>query len=146
MATLKFDEPDGATPLEPEELEQLIPDYISTRGELNQLEQANIAQASVWIGKQNLDDLLTATFISNLHKKMFDHVWKWAGKNRNTNKNIGVSKEHINNDLGKLLGDVKYWLEHKTFTMDEIAARFHHKPVQIQIFPNGNGRHARCYR
>jgi fido (protein-threonine AMPylation protein) len=27
--------------------------------------------------------------------------------------------------------------------MDEIAARFHHRLVQIHPFPNGNGRHAR---
>ena len=26
---------------------------------------------------------------------------------------------------------------------DEIAARFHHRLVQIHGFPNGNGRHAR---
>jgi hypothetical protein len=30
--------PAGATPLEPEELEGLIPDYITTQGELNELE------------------------------------------------------------------------------------------------------------
>ncbi|HYW99915.1 MAG TPA: mobile mystery protein B [Candidatus Elarobacter sp.] len=46
--------------------------------------------------------------------------------------------------IGMLLGDAQYWIEHKTFTLDEIAVRFHHRLVgQIHAFPNGNGRHAR---
>jgi len=43
----------------------------------------------------------------------------------------------------KLCDDVEYWIENKTFSKDEIAARFHHRLVSIHLFPNGNGRHAR---
>ncbi len=41
----------GATPLEPEELADLIPDHISTQGELNEWEQSNIVQgqARYWV-------------------------------------------------------------------------------------------------
>jgi len=35
---------EGATPLEPDEREALIPRYIATRDELNAAEQANIAK------------------------------------------------------------------------------------------------------
>ncbi len=143
MSKFKVTYPSGATPIEPDELKDLIPDYISTMSELNQVEQSNIADGFVWAGKQTHDDLLTATFIFKLHKKMFDQVWKWAGKMRRSNKNIGVMKEHIMNDLGQLLGNTQYWIEYKTFSDDEIAARFHHRLVQIHVFPNGNGRHAR---
>lgn len=52
-------------------------------------------------------------------------------------------KEQIMNDLGQLLGNTKWWIENKTFPIDEIAARFHHRLVQIHVFANGNGRHAR---
>lgn len=135
--------PSGATPIDPDELKDLIPDYISTMGELNQVEQSNIADGFVWAEKQIQGDILTGTFIFKLHEKMFEQVWKWAGKMRRTNKNIGVMKEHIMNDLGQLLGNTQFWLEHKTFSNDEIAARFHHRLVQIHVFPNGNGRHAR---
>ena len=38
---------------------------------------------------------------------------------------------------------MRYWIAHKTYPVDEIAARFHHKLVWIHCFPNGNGRHAR---
>lgn len=30
-----------------------------------------------------------------------------------------------------------------TYTLDEIAARFHHRLVHIHPYANGNGRHAR---
>jgi len=42
-----------------------------------------------------------------------------------------------------LLGDARYWLEHGTYTADELAVRFHHRLVSIHPFANGNGRHAR---
>lgn len=46
-------------------------------------------------------------------------------------------------DLGILIGNTNFWIENKTFSNDEIAARFHNRLVQIHVFPNGNGRHAR---
>lgn len=143
MSKLEIKYPSGATPIDPDEAHQLIPDYISTIGELNQLEQANIADGLLWASKQNGDNLLSATFIFRLHKEIFGQVWRWAGHARTSNKNIGVMKENIMNSLGQLLKDTQYWIDHKTFESDELAARFHHRLVQIHIFPNGNGRHAR---
>lgn len=143
MSKFKISYPSGATPIDPDELKDLIPDYISTLGELNQLEQSNIADGFVWAGKQDLDDLLSVSFILKLHENMFNQVWKWAGKTRKSNKNIGVMKESIMTDLGILLGNTQFWINNNTFRNDEIAARFHHRLVQIHIFPNGNGRHAR---
>lgn len=74
---------------------------------------------------------------------MFGDVWKWAGTQRRTNKNIGVAKERVMQELGVLLSDVEYWIEQQTYSTDEIAVRFHHRLVQIHVFPNGNGRHSR---
>ena len=53
MSKFKISYSSGATPIDPDELNDLIPDYISTMGELNQLEQSNIADGFVWAGKQN---------------------------------------------------------------------------------------------
>jgi Fic-DOC domain mobile mystery protein B len=143
MSKFKISYPGGATPIDPDELKDLIPDYISTMGELNQLEQSNIADGFVWAGKQDLDELMSATFVLKLHENMFKQVWKWAGETRKSNKNIGVMKENIMTDFAILIGNTKFWIENKTFSHDEIAARFHHRLVQIHVFPNGNGRHAR---
>ena len=42
-------EPDGATPLDPDEKEGLRFKHITTRGELDQLEQANIVEGMQWL-------------------------------------------------------------------------------------------------
>jgi Fic-DOC domain mobile mystery protein B len=139
----KIHAPSGATPLEPEELEGLIPTYITTHSELNELEQQNIQDAVLWALGRKTINVTDAAFLHELHKQMFGGVWKWAGRARKSGKNIGVDWHQIATQLGLLLGDVRYWLEHKTYPVDEIGTRFHHRLVQIHVFPNGNGRHAR---
>lgn len=49
----------------------------------------------------------------------------------------------ISTRLRDLLDDARYWIQHRTYSIDEIAARFHHRLVSIHPFANGNGRHAR---
>jgi Fic-DOC domain mobile mystery protein B len=138
-----MDYPDGATPLHPDEMEGLRFKHISTRGELDQLEQASITEGMKWLSKQKAPNILTERFVCDLHKRLFGDVWKWAGSYRKTEKNIGVDPLQITIQLRQLLGDVRYWLEHDTYLPRELAARFHHKLVYIHPFPNGNGRHAR---
>jgi len=74
---------------------------------------------------------------------MFGNVWKWAGKFRKSDKNIGVSWVEIAVYVKLLCEDANFWLEFKTYPPDEFAARFHHRLVYIHPFANGNGRHAR---
>ena len=138
-----MDEPDGATPLDPDELEGLKFSHIQTRGELDQVEQVNIQDGLLWLKKQRTPDVLSEAFILRLHKEMFGEVWEWAGTYRRTEKNIGVAPEQIAVELRNLLDDVSYWIEHETFIAKEIALRFHHRLVKIHLFANGNGRHAR---
>jgi Fic-DOC domain mobile mystery protein B len=133
---------DASTPLSAEELEGLIPSYITLRSELNEAEQANILEAEEWAFKRKRD-VLSEKFLNDLHKRMFGRVWKWAGKHRHTGKNIGVDAYRLPVELRQLLDDVRFWISNETYQPDEIAARFHHKLVWIHIFPNGNGRHAR---
>lgn len=136
---------DGATPLEQEEFEQLIPSQITLRSELNEAEQAGILGADDWAfsRRRRPATLLTETFLTNLHKRMFGSVWKWAGSFRRTERNIGIQAYRIAIELRQLLEDVLYWIEHETYPPDEIALHFHHRLVAIHPFPNGNGRHAR---
>jgi Fic-DOC domain mobile mystery protein B len=143
VSPFSIDYPPGATPLDPNELDGLIPDYITTQAELNALERENITEATTWAESRQHSDILTATFILDVHKRMLNRVWKWAGKQRTSNKNLGVFKENISTDLANLLADVKYWIENRTYGWDEIGARFHHRLVSIHVFVNGNGRHAR---
>ncbi len=139
-----FDEPEGATPLDPDEIEGLLLPHIQTKAELNRWEQDNISQAYTWLEKRrNKEEVLNDEFLFKLHQKMFNKVWGWAGDVRLSNKNIGVDFPTIRTELVQLLGDIQYWINNETYMLDEIAARFHHRLVWIHVFPNGNGRHAR---
>ena len=143
MADPLFDGDDEAnTPLEPEEREDLIPTHITARAELNEVEQAGIADADRWAFSRKRD-VLDARFLSTLHKRMLGDVWRWAGSYRKTPRNIGIDAYRIPVEVRALIDDVKYWVEHETYAPDEIAVRFHHQLVAIHPFPNGNGRHAR---
>jgi Fic-DOC domain mobile mystery protein B len=142
---LEFEYIEGQSPLDEDEKEGLIIRTISTRSELDEFEQKNIETAVAWTLSRNykLDEILSEKFILEVHKRMFGQVWKWAGKFRKSNKNIGVDKFQIHTELRKLIADCRYWIDHKIFEPDEIAVRFKHRLVQIHLFPNGNGRHSR---
>jgi len=133
----------GNTPLDPDEMEGLIPRHVTTQGELNQVEQANILEARTWLVGRSHPDILTDSFLRDLHKRMFKDVWKWAGKYRKSLKNIGVSAVQIPVEVKKLCEDTQFWIQNHTYSWDEIGVRFHHRLVSIHPFPNGNGRHAR---
>jgi Fic-DOC domain mobile mystery protein B len=135
--------PPGATPLAPDEQDALIPS-IGTRAQLNEFEAANIDVATLWAlgrGRRAAQRNITSVGgILDLHRRMFDQTWKWAGQIRRTDKNIGVPKEQIREVLQTLGGDVQYQIDHRTYPPDELAIRFHHRLVSIHPFPNGNGR------
>lgn len=133
----------GATPLDPDEARGLIPRHIRTQAELNQWEQANVLDGSAWAMRARERDVLSERFVRELHRRLFGNTWRWAGTFRTTGKNIGVDSAQVAVQLRELLENTRYWIEHRTFGLDEIAVRFHHRLVAIHPFPNGNGRHAR---
>ncbi|WBF66692.1 mobile mystery protein B [Desulfovibrio subterraneus] len=140
---MKYTYPPGATPLNADEASGLIPDHITTQDALNEWEQQNILDGLNWALKQHKRELLDDLFVRDLHKKMFDKTWKWAGAYRRSNKNIGIEWQMIPVALRNLFADVSFQIEHNSFPPDELATRFHHRLVAIHPFPNGNGRHAR---
>ena len=140
---MKFDLPNGATSLDPNEIKDLIPTYITTQHELNQLESNNILDAVQWAYSKSSVNPLDYSFILELHKRMFKDVWRWAGQPRVTEKNIGVHWQQISSQVFQLIKNIAYWIENEVYAFDETASRFHHGLVKIHIFPNGNGRHAR---
>lgn len=142
---LDLDYPLRRYPLDPDEAEGLIPQHIVNRGQLNAWEQENILEGERWAFARMRKDVLTFKFIQELHKRMFGRTWRWAGKFRTTEKNIGADPMHIEVEIKKLLDDVPYQIKHKSYSFDEIAVRCHHRLTWIHPFPNGNGRHARTF-
>jgi Fic-DOC domain mobile mystery protein B len=77
---------------------------------------------------------------------MFGDVWKWAGRYRTHDTNIGAHWPHIQTQVRDLLADVVAQTadpDRLPWSADEVAIRFHHRLGVIRPFPNGNGRHAR---
>lgn len=142
---LNFEYQEGRTPIDPSEAEGLVIKSITTQKELDEFEQLNIQKAILWTYAKRLkkEQLLSEKFILDLHKKMYGDVWKWAGRYRTTEKNLGVKFYQIPVELKSLLDDCLYWIENKIFPEEEIAVRFKHKLVSIHCFSNGNGRHSR---
>jgi Fic-DOC domain mobile mystery protein B len=142
---LKIEYIEGQTPLDEDEKEGLLVKTISTKGELDEFEQLNIQSAIEWSLKTKVDkkQFLTEDFLMLVHKKMFGEVWAWAGTKRKSNKNIGVDKSQISIEIRKLIDDCNFWIDHQSFTDEEITIRFSHRLVKIHLFPNGNGRHSR---
>lgn len=112
---------------------------------MDEFEQLNIEKAVEWTINAHLkpEKILTEKFVKNLHQKMYGDVWKWAGKFRKSEKNIGIPWPQIGIEVKNLLDNTKYWIANNTFSPEEIAIRFKHRIVFIHCFANGNGRHSR---
>ncbi len=137
-------EPSGATSIEPEDLEGLIPDFVATRADLNQVEFENITKAIPWAQQQarslGAEGVLDYGFMLKLHRRMFGDVWTWAGTLRRRVTNVGIEPFLIATQSQLLLDDATFWHTQGVFGSDELAARIHCRLVSIHPFRNGNGR------
>lgn len=136
---------DGATPLAPEEQCELVPS-LATRAQLNEVERLGINTARVWAMRPRVlarTDLLSDTFGRELHRRMFRGVWRWAGRYRTTEKNLGWEVPRITEGVRNAFADAHAQREHGSYALHEVAVRLHHQLVVIHPWPNGNGRHAR---
>lgn len=140
-----FQEPNDATPLDPALRNDLIQTWVTTRADLNEVEEENIIKGAAWARRRRggTEALLSEDFSKSLHKQMFGEVWKWASMYRQVELNIGIAPHLVPAEMPVLFDNARFWVEHKTYSPDEIAVRLHHRLTQIHGFPNGNGRHAR---
>jgi Fic-DOC domain mobile mystery protein B len=121
-------------PLDSNETDGLIPKYVATHADLDEAEQRNILKARAWASGRKHKGLLSEGFVRTLHRRMFDDVWLWAGRYRQSD---------ITDEVKRLTDDAAYWVALLIYPWDELGARFHHRLVALHPFPNGNGRHAR---
>ena len=140
-----FKDRDGQTPLPHELRKGLKVKMIQTIGELDEYEEANIAEGMAWLTKQKTSEYLDYAFWLKLHKKLFGDVWNWAGKVRVHDLNNPQFLEHheIWTALRALEQDSRFWVENDTYSKREIIARIHERLLTIHPFPNGNGRFSR---
>jgi Fic-DOC domain mobile mystery protein B len=131
---MRFEYAPGATPIDPDEAKGLIPAHLTLQRELNEYEESNILEATAWLFARRRGDPLDERFIHVVHGRMFNQTWKWAGKSRRADKNVGVSWFEIPVRLRQMLGDVRAQIEHQAYSYVEIAARYHHRLVAIHVF------------
>ena len=135
-------EPSGATPIEGEDLEGLIPDFVATRADLNQVEFENITAALPWARASTFagpEGILDYGFMLTLHRRMFGDVWSWAGTLRQRVTNIGVEPHLIPEQSKQLLDDAKFW--HAELSSATTSWRPGSTAAwSVHPFPNGNGR------
>jgi Fic-DOC domain mobile mystery protein B len=118
---------------------------ITNRRELSVLEAKNVATVFVkYLSAKPSSRLAPFTFnwALRLHQQMFCNVWKWAGRIRDHDVNIGDPHPSIRGALFSLLEDLKTWPGYQ-MPLIEQAVRLHHRAVKIHPFPNGNGRWSR---
>lgn len=137
----------GQTPLRDEDLEGLIPQHIETREELNEWEATNIKDARQFLEtKKGGFNVLSVEALGELHRLMFDQTWKWAGTYAKTMSQFTDTRTGRSVQLHDLVENTKEMIkasDGSERSLDEVAARFHHRLTQIHAWPNGNGRHAR---
>ncbi|WP_176488770.1 hypothetical protein [Candidatus Regiella insecticola] len=65
--------------------------------DLNQFEKKNISEALKWLYKKKPDfnQILTTDFCLELHKRMFNKTWRWAGTYRTQTVNIGITPFYL---------------------------------------------------
>lgn len=133
---------DGHTELSDEDRQGLIPPYLSSRAELFDAEQRNIAEALLHRAP-TVAQLLDDAYLRRLHRAMFGQVWVWAGTYRLRETNLGIDPRQIPSAVRDLVEDTRTRVATGIYEPDELAVRFHHRLVAIHPFPNGNGRHGR---
>jgi Fic-DOC domain mobile mystery protein B len=139
-----FNNRDGHTVLSTGERKGLKLKNISNMQELDEAEQMNINEGLLWLNDYK-GEIFNDSFILKLHKKLFGEVWRWAGKYRQSEKNIGIAPWKVPIETHKWLDDSKYWIAENSYEWPELIARFHHRLVYIHPFANGNGRFARIF-
>jgi len=126
---MHFEYAPGATPIDPDEALGLIPVHITTQADLNAWEEMNIVEGATWIKRQKIIQSLDEGLVRELHRRMFNQTWLWAGTFRKSAKSIGIDLTQIAVALRNLLDNTAYQIEHQTIPNDEIAVRFHNQLV-----------------
>lgn len=138
----------GETPIDEDVRDFLTERYkgIVTKDELNLAESENIFEAMVWLQEHPFEthvELLNQIALRDLHRRMYERVWTWAGQLRTRETNMGIDPLQIAHEWEVTLRNALWQIDHDTYSKEEVCVRLHRRMLEIHCFPNGNGRHAR---
>ena len=133
---------EGETPFDISELKDK---GITTRELLNRVEAENVRKATtkyLSAKPSRRSAPFNYAWALRVHREMFGNVWKWAGKPRQRDLNIGVPWAQVQTDLEALFLDISYWKPSKDSILED-AVTIHYRAVFIHPFQGGNGRWSR---
>ncbi|MGH3654141.1 Fic family protein [Glutamicibacter sp.] len=127
--------------------------YLESLLDLEQLQAENFVREyqarllQVRSGELSYREILTASYLYELHCSCFGQVFSWAGVVRTRPPGfVGVAPEQIRNSVLELMGTLRCQIEEvRTTSSTEIAMRAHHELVKIHPFVDGNGRTTRLF-
>jgi fido (protein-threonine AMPylation protein) len=146
----------GETPLVPDEADALTDSARESlgddpsRADVYDAEQAISNEVSIALftdvvdGRLAVPDLLTDTFVRELHYQLYADIWTWAGRYRLTEKSVGIDPSLISVELRSSLQTIAYRWEHTDdWTARQLGIAVHADAVRIHPFVDGNGRSTR---
>lgn len=102
----------------------------------------DVAETGAWISTQK-SSIFDERVLKLLHKKMFAHIWHWAGEFRLSQDSRGVDFFLIPGELNRLTLECAHWAGERAYQPDMIAIQWFFGLVRIRPFLDGNARHAR---
>jgi hypothetical protein len=83
---------DGKSPLEADEIDELLIRNINNHEDLNEYKQKNIKDVNFWTLSRTFssDQLWNDGFIRQLHKRMYGKLWCCAGGYRKIQRNLAL--------------------------------------------------------
>lgn len=113
---------------------------------IHHLEQRILAAArtrlleDVDAARLSLDNILSTSFLVQLHEMLFAGIRTRAGALRRTGLNIGVDPHTISTELYTAFGNLGYQASEMLLTARQLVVAAHAELVRIHPFSDGNGR------
>lgn len=124
---------------------------LTTKQEINEAEAVGVIRAETWLTRLDYPLDITPSFILDLHRTAFAHLYEWAGKWRTSTPNVGSflppPPVKIPQLIYEFVDDLRFRMTQIESANQEVLAELlafaHHKLVFIHPFTNGNGRSSR---
>lgn len=142
----------GETPLEGDRIDALEPlvldryGRIPSKAEIYDLETELLLIArtklleDVDAARLSLDNILSTSFLVQLHEMLFAGIRTRAGALRRTGLNIGVDPHTISTELYTAFGNLGYQASEMVLPARELGIATHAELVRNHPFSDGNGR------
>ena len=124
---------------------------LTTQQALNEAEALGVVRAEDFLTELDYPLVVTTSFLRELHRVAFAHLYDWAGRWRTSTPNVGAyvppAPVRIPQLIYEFEDDLRFRMSATAADslpdVAQLLAFAHHRLVFIHPFTNGNGRTAR---